>query len=195
MNSLSQILSSRVRAEIFRVLFGLTPQTPHLHELQRRTGLSLGAVRQDIGKLVKLGLVLRSRDGNRVCFAANENHPLYPDIRALVLKTSGLADVVKHALRVKGIHAAFIFGSVARGTEGPGSDLDLMVVGDIGLRKLSSALAGAAGRIGREINPHVMTREEFVKRLAGKEHFIASVIAAPKIWILGSDDELAAMGR
>ena len=195
MDTLTVLFTSRVRAEISRVLFGIKAQTMHLRDIHRQTGLSLRTVSRDIEKLVKLGIVLRNRDGNRVYFAANEKHPLYPDIRSLVLKTSGLADVVKHALRVKGINAAFVFGSVARGAEGPNSDLDLMVIGDIGLRKLSSALAGTAERIGREINPHVMTREEFTKRLVGKEHFIASVMAAPKIWIIGSDDELAAMGR
>ena len=176
-------------------MFGVTPQKLHLHELHRRTRLSLGAVRQDISKLIKLGLVLRSKDGNRVYFVANDHHPLFSDIRSLVLKTSGLADVLKAALKIKGIDLAFIFGSVARGTEGSDSDLDLMVVGDIGLRKLTEALSGVSETVKREINPHVMTGEEFSRRIKSKEHFISTVMDAPKIWIKGSDDELAGMSR
>ena len=195
MNNLSKILSSRVRAEIFRVLFGVTPQTLHLHELKRRTGLSLGAVRQDIDKLAKLDIVLRTRDGNRVYFRANKKHPLYPDIRSLVLKTSGLADILKEPLDIEGIKYAFIFGSVAQGQETAGSDLDLMVIGNIGLRKLSAALSGLGNIIGREINPHVLSPEEYLKRRKSREHFITSVISSPKIWIIGTDDELTAMGR
>lgn len=155
----------------------------------------MGAVRQDIGKLVKLGLVNSQRDGNRIIFSANREHPLYPDIPSLVLKTGGLGDVLKEALNIEGVELAFVFGSIAAGKEKPGSDLDLMVIGDIGLRRLSSALSGAGARIGREINPHAITSGEFLKRLKTREHFIASVMAAPKIWIIGGENELKAMGR
>lgn len=155
----------------------------------------MGAVRQDIGKLVKLGLVNSQRDGNRIIFSANREHPLYPDIRSLVLKTGGLGDVLKEALNIEGVELAFVFGSIAAGKEKPGSDLDLMVIGSVGLRKLSAVLYGVSGRIGREINPHAITSGEFLKRLKTREHFIASVMTSPKIWIKGTEDEFKAMGR
>ncbi|MDY0168845.1 MAG: winged helix-turn-helix domain-containing protein [Thermoguttaceae bacterium] len=91
MNALAQLVCSRVRAEIFRVLFGLHGGELHLREVQRRTGFALGTVRQDIAKLVQLGVVVRREGGNRVYYSANETHPLTPDIRQLALKTSGSA--------------------------------------------------------------------------------------------------------
>lgn len=193
MNGLSSVLSSRVRAELFRLLFGLSDVPVHMRELQRRSGMSIGTVQQDLGKLVKLDLIVQRRDGNRVCFHANKAHPLYEEIHRMVLKTSGLADVLREALAAEGVQLAFVFGSVARGEAGASSDVDLMVVGDIGLRKLTGGLAGVAEVLGREINPHVMTAEEFKKRLRDKEHFVARIMQEQKLFVTGSSDELAAM--
>jgi predicted transcriptional regulator len=90
MNTLAQLICSRIRAEIFRVLFGPGAEELHLREIQRRSGFAVGTVRQDIEKLVNLGVVMRRKDGNRVYYAANRHHPLYDEIRRMVLKTIGL---------------------------------------------------------------------------------------------------------
>ena len=177
------------------MLFSSSPNPLHLREIQRRAGLSIGAVRQDLEKLTALGVVLRRKDGNRVYYAANQSHPLFTEIRGLVLKTCGLADVLGEALKGKGVYCAFVFGSIAQGTATAESDVDLMVIGDIGLRKLAGLLAGIGNQLGREINPHVLGPTEFSKRLKTKEHFAASVMASPRIWIMGSEDDLKAMGR
>jgi len=194
MNTLAQLFCSRVRAEMFRLLFGASPNSLHLREIQRRAGLSIGTVRQDVEKLAVLGVVLRRKDGNRVYYAANERHPLFMEIRGLVLKTCGLADVLCKALKGKGVDCAFVFGSIAQGTATPESDVDLMVMGDIGLRKLAGLLAGVGNQLGREINPHILSVTEFAKRLKTKEHFVTSVMASPRIWIVGTEDDLKAMG-
>jgi DNA-binding transcriptional ArsR family regulator len=194
MNLLAQLICSRARAEILRVLFGLRSGEVHLREIQRQTGFAVGTVRQDIEKLVKAGLVTRRKDGNRVYYSANERHPLTGDIRQLVLKTVGLADALAEALADQPIRCALVFGSVAAGTAGAESDIDLLVVGDIGLRKLSELLAGVAGRVGREINPHVLTPAEFAQRAGDKEHFVSSVMQSQKIFVKGSLHELGAMG-
>ncbi len=165
MNVLAQLVCSRVREAIFRVLFGLRNGELHLREIQRQTGFALATVRQDIGKLVKLGLVTRRQDGNRVCYTANQRHPLHAEIRQIVLKTSGLADVLAAALSSDGIRCAFVFGSMAAGTPNPESDIDLMVIGNIGLRKVCALLTGVGDRLGREINPHVLSFAEFHKRM------------------------------
>jgi predicted nucleotidyltransferase len=130
-----------------------------------------------------------------VYYRAKTECPLYPEIRNLVLKTSGLSDVLKSALTDKRIRVAFVFGSIARGEEKAGSDVDLMVIGQLGLRDLSRLLSGLEEKIGREINPHVLREEEFQKRIRAKEHFVSSVIEAPKFFIIGSQRELEAMGR
>jgi predicted nucleotidyltransferase len=130
-----------------------------------------------------------------VYYRAKTENPLYPEIRNLVLKTSGLADALKSTLKDKRIRVAFVFGSVARGEEKTGSDVDLMVIGQLGLRDLSRLLSGIEEKIGREVNPHVLHEEEFRKRVRAKEHFVSSVMESPKIFIIGSRHELEAMGR
>ena len=194
MNLLEHLVCSRVRAGIFRVLFGLRSGEVHLREIQRQTGFAVGTVRQDLGKLAELGLVTRRRDGNRVYYAANEKHPLCGDIRQLTLKTVGLSDALGAALNADDIHCAFVFGSVASDTVGAESDIDLMVIGDVGLRKVSALLSGLGNRLGREINPHVLKAAEFAKRVREKEHFISSLISSPKIFVVGTQDELEIMG-
>ena len=195
MNRLAELLSSRARAEIFRLLFSGTGEELHVREIERRSGLNDSTLRQELRKLVRLDLVQSRRDSNRVYYRAKTENPLYPEIRNLVLKTSGLSDVLKSALTDKRIRVAFVFGSIARGEEKAGSDVDLMVIGQLGLRDLSRLLSGIEEKIGREVNPHVLREEEFRKRIRAKEHFVSSVMETPKIFIIGSQRELEAMGR
>jgi predicted nucleotidyltransferase len=194
MNRLAELLSSRARAEIFRLLFSGTGEELHVREIERRSGLNDSTLRQELRKLVRLDLVQSRRDSNRVYYRAKTESPLYPEIRNLVLKTSGLSDVLKPALTDKRIRVAFVFGSIPRGEEKAGSDVDLMVIGQLGLRDLSRLLSGIEEKIGREVNPHVLREEEFRKRIRAKEHFVSSVMETPKIFIIGSERELEAMG-
>ncbi|HEV8131524.1 MAG TPA: nucleotidyltransferase domain-containing protein [Acidobacteriota bacterium] len=195
MNTLAELLSSRVKAEIFRLLFGPSGVELHVREIERRSGLADATVRQELKRLSRLGVVEPRRDGNRRYYHANTEHPLYPDIRNMVLKTSGLADVLRDALTHSGIRLAFVFGSMARSNGKAGSDVDLMVIGTISLRQLGKLLSGVATKLGREVNPHVLTPEEFVKRRKARDHFITTVLSQPRLFVTGSEDELKAMGR
>lgn len=195
MNRFAELLSSRARAEIFRLLFNGTGDELHVREIERRSGLNDSTLRQELRKLVRLDLVQSRRDSNRVYYRAKTESPLYPEIRNLVLKTSGLSDVLKSVLTDKRIRVAFVFGSIAHGEEKAGSDVDLMVIGQLGLRDLSRLLSGIEEKIGREVNPHVLREEEFRKRIRAKEHFVSSVMETLKIFIIGSQHELEAMGR
>ena len=195
MNRLAELLSSRARAEIFRLLLSGTGEELHVREIERRSGLNDSTIRQELRKLVRLDLVQNRRDSNRVYYRAKTENPLYPEIRNLVIKTSGLADALKSALVDKRIRVAFVFGSIARGDETATSDVDLMVIGQLGLRDLSRLLSGIQEKIGREVNPHVLKEEELRKRIRAKEHFVSNVLESPKIFIIGSHHELEAMGR
>jgi uncharacterized protein len=195
MSLLSEILSSNIRAEIFRNLFGVSQQSLHLREIERRTGFAVGTVQQEIKKLKRLDIITQIKDGNRVYYKANTDHPLYPDIRNLVLKTNGLADLLKDVLSAETkIKIAFVFGSVARQEEKAISDVDLLVIGDIGLRKLTGLLMDVSGKLGREINPHRFTESEFISRKKEKDHFLQQVLKSHKIFIIGKEDELSTMG-
>jgi len=195
MNTLAVLLSSRVRAEIFRILFGINQSEYHLRDIQRRSGLAIGTVRQEAKKLEKLGLIIKQQDGNRTYYRANENHSLYITLHTLVLKTSGLTEILQKALSIESIKFAFVFGSIASGKENANSDIDLFILGDIGLRSVSKLLKEPGQTIGREINPHIMTIDEFVNRNREKEHFVSSIVKSPKLMIIGTDHDLEGLGK
>jgi uncharacterized protein len=193
--TLRDIVSSRSKAEILRLLFGLDRRDYHLRELSRRSGLALRTVQQELARLAKAGLVTARRDGNRVYYQANHQNPVYSDLRSIVLKTAGLVGVLQGALQIPGIELAFVFGSVASGKAHAVSDVDLMIIGTLGLRHVAQLLSGLAERVGRELNPHVMKSEEFVRRKRTADHFISSVLDSPRLFVIGSEDELAKLGE
>jgi predicted nucleotidyltransferase len=105
-------------------------------------------------------------------------------------------DILHHKLKgCREIPIAFVFGSIARQREMAESDVDLFVIGDLGLRNLVGLLSGVSDKIGREINPHVFSLKELKKRQAQGDHFISRVLDEPKIFILGNENELEKMVR
>ena len=195
MNTLKILLSSGARAEIFRLLFSGLEEELHIREIQRRSGLNDSTIRQELRKLSDLDLIQGRKDSNRIYYSANTENPLFKDIQNLVIKTSGLMDILKSSLQDDRIKVAFVFGSIAKGEVRAGSDVDVMVIGEIGLRGLSSLLSGVSEKIGREVNPYVLSIGEYRKRLQDKEHFLSGVLRSPKIFVIGSEHELSAMGR
>jgi len=195
MSTLSKILSSRTRAEIFKLLYGSAEEELHIREIERRTGLNDATIRQELLKLLKLDLVIDRKDSNRVYYSANKSNPLYPDIRSLVLKSIGLVDVLKGAIKDDRIQVAFIFGSFAEGKETAESDVDLFIIGQLGMRAVSTLLSGVSEKIGREINSHVMSSDELKNRNKAKDHFISSVMKSPKLFVLGTEDDLKTMAE
>ena len=166
-----------------------------MRDIERVAACTIGPVQVELKKLLALQLVIARRNSNRLYYKANQEHPLYPDIRSMVLKTSGLGDYLKELLSGRDdIETAFIFGSMASGEDTPASDIDLMVIGSIGLRALSAVLSDFRTRIGRELNPHVFTQEEFMKRRHDGEHFITNVISSPRMFVKGTNDDFTQMG-
>ena len=193
MSLLAEILSSKIRAEIFRLLFGINYKALYMREIERISGFAIGTIQGELKKLSNLDLVLKEIDGNRTYYRANKNHPLYDDIHNMVRKTTGLVDVLKKALDAKNIKFAFVFGSFARGEENAESDIDLMIIGNLGLRDVTRLLSDIEGEILREINPHVYSENEFMNKHKEQEHFVSQVVAGPKIFIVGSEDEFKTM--
>lgn len=194
MDILSKLLSSRVRASIFHLLFGIDSKELYMRDLVRRSGFSIGAVQTELKKLLSLELITQRKDGNRLYFHANKIHPLYSDLRNIVLKTNGLAAIIKDAL----IHSdkimyAFIFGSVARSEQTASSDIDLMVLGDLSLRQLAKMLSGLSNKLCREINPHSMSGEEFIRRKNDGDPFINRICKEAKIFIIGDENDFKSM--
>jgi predicted nucleotidyltransferase len=166
-----------------------------MREIERLTDFAIGTIQQELKKLVSMNLLKRTRDGNRVYYEANIFYPLYPELHRIVLKTTGLTDLLKKALEGnEKIRIAFIYGSIATGMEKAESDVDLMIIGDVGLRRLSTLLSVVPDQIGREINPHTLSSEEFIRKKAEGNHFLTTVLSEQKIFIIGSEDELNQMG-
>jgi predicted nucleotidyltransferase len=156
----------------------------YLRELVRLTGFAPRTVNQEIDRLVAADLLER-RDGNRRYLKANERHPLFRPLREIVLKTDGLADVLRNELGTTGIEFAFVFGSIAAATPKAGSDVDLLVVGRVGLRETTRRLAPAQDQLGREINPVVWTRSEFERRMDSDDHFLKNILRGPRLMVVG----------
>ena len=195
MDLLSQILSSKTKAGIFQFLFGIDRDELHARELARRMGMTLATVQQELKRLESLDLVQRRKDGNRVYFKANQSHPLFNELHQLTLKTSGMLPLLKSALvpAAEQIDYAFVFGSIARSEEKAHSDVDLMVIGQLGMRQVAGLVGALANPLGREINPHVQTLEEFEKRLTEGDTFILNIAISKKLFILGDGDGFISM--
>lgn len=190
--SVLTVLFPQVRAEVLRLLFSDPGRELHLRDLTRQSGLGLGTVQGELEKLSGADLVTSRRDGNRRYYRANSHHPLFPDLQQLVLKTTGLREALAEALRgMKGIEVAFVFGSLASGAGKAASDVDLFVIGDVGLRTLAPALRKVADVVGREINPVSMTAAEFRMRRP-KDPFVLDVLGMEKLFVKGDAGELEA---
>ena len=195
MNLLAELLSSRVRAEVFRVLFDGMAKEAHMRDLERRSACAIGTIQTELRKLVRLDLVTSRRDGNRLYYKAQTMHPLYPELCGVVLKTVGVIGLLQTALAdCPGIDCAFVFGSLAGNREQADSDVDLMVIGTVGLRTLSGKLTALAEQCGREINPHVFSAREFAARFRENDHFLVNVMKSEKLFVRGGDSDLAKLG-
>ena len=164
----------------------------HLRELARLTASVPGTLKKEVDALVCAGLLITRQVGNQTQFCANVAHPVFTELAALIKKTIGLADVLKQALLPLSpqIHAAFVFGSVARSADNEQSDVDVMVLGDLSFSQAVHALYDAQEAIGREINPKVMAVQEWRNQLANASPFVNEVLRQPKIFLIGTEREL-----
>lgn len=175
-------------------VFAREPERTYFQrELVDETGGSLYLVQRELKRLEGAGLVAREQRGRQVEYTANVSHPAFSGLREALIATVALGDRLRRALSgLEGVGLAFIYGSVARGEDAVDSDLDIFVVGDLGLRNVSTRLVPALRDVGREPNIVVFSENELRARVAEKEHFVSTVLAGPKVWLVGDDDELAA---
>lgn len=151
---------------------------------------------KELDRLHDAGLLLKQRIGNQVHFSANQASAVFHELAALLKKTVGLADVLVDALSAlkPKITFAFVFGSVARGTESARSDVDVIIVGDVDFQSVISALYPAQSELQREINPKIYSLEEWNDRARAGSAFISEVLSRPKIFLIGNEDALHAPG-
>jgi len=191
-----ETLLPRVRRSVLALLFSRPDESFYLREIVRATGGGKGAVERELRSLVKAGILVREKRGNLVYFRPNSDCPIYPELRELMVKTAGLADVLREALAgVKGIALAFVFGSVAKGSFDARSDVDVLIVGNASFAEISDALTAAERRLNREVTPTVYSLDEFRQKIAEEHHFLTRALFEPKIMLVGDEDDIERLGR
>lgn len=189
---LAELLTSNTRAEIMRILFDGSGDARYLREIEKLSHIKINSLQKEVKHLASIDLIKARVDGNRIYYTANKEHPLYPDLVSIVEKTVGVVAILKDRMMDSKVKCAFIFGSVAKDREGATSDVDLIVIGDLGMRTVSKLLSGVQEKLGREINPHVYSEEEFRKRIKAKDHFVTSVLKNKLKPIVGNVDKYRA---
>jgi len=169
----------------------------YLTDLAKHLGVSPSSLQRELASLVGGDLLISRKDGKRVYYKINQNCPIVEELQIIFVKTSGIADVINSSLRrFSGkIEIAFIYGSIARTEELSTSDVDLMIVGDVGLADLVPGLRRAEKALGREINPTIYSPQEFLQRRKEGDSFINTVLSDSKIFLKGNDSELEALAR
>ena len=193
--SIADALFIRTQQRVLSVLFGNTERSYYASEIIGRAQVGSGSVQRELARLEASGLIVSERIGNQKHYRADERSPVFEPLRTLVLRTSGLADVVRDALAplAPQLFAAFVFGSIAKQEDNASSDIDVLVVSDsLTFADLFGALESAARDLGREINPTVHSRLEIVSLRRKKNSFIERAMEQPKIWIYGNGDDLSA---
>lgn len=191
--SVLDALFPRIRQRLFAAMLMAADRWWYQSDLAKFLKVRPSSLQRELVALVGAGILRSRRDGNRVYFQPDPNCPILPELTGIVVKTVGLVDVLRKALRplTKNFECAFVYGSIAEGDQRSESDVDLMVVGSVSLVKLSAALRRAETQLRRPINPSVYSRAEVEKKLASGHHFLTTVFRGPKLLIVGGSDELA----
>ncbi|MBI5277376.1 MAG: nucleotidyltransferase domain-containing protein [Burkholderiales bacterium] len=193
MASTAAFLLGQTRSAVLGALFLHPESSLHVRELARLTGASPGSLHRDLRAMTELGLLVRHEVGRQVHYRANSESPIFVELSGLLRKTAGVVDVLRDALApvAEKIEFAFVYGSMARGTEHAHSDVDVMIVGDVDFGEAVLALSAANAKLRREINPTVLTRSEVDKKLKQLDSFVAAVWKAPKLWLIGDEKEVS----
>lgn len=193
---LTQLFGSGTRARVIEWLFMHPDETYYVRQLSEILELDSTNLSKELDKLYQLGILSRMKSGNQKHYSANQESPIYFDLRNIVIKTSAIAErlrVLLEPIRDR-IEIAFIYGSFASGSFSKSSDLDLLVVGDIDYHELVALVRKFSKEIGREVNISCFTSREFIGKLREKG-FIWRISQGMKIFVIGGDDELRNMGK
>lgn len=192
---MADALFSNTQQRVLAYLFGQPERSFFATELIGLAGGGSGAVQREVARLAESGLVTVKRVGTQKHYQANPKSPIYAELCGIAQKTVGLAEPLREALAplAKRIKAAFVYGSIAKRSDTAASDIDLMVVSDsLTYAELFAAMEKATVRLGRAVNPTVYSRRELAKRVKQDNAFVTRVLAQPKIWVIGAEDDIAA---
>jgi predicted nucleotidyltransferase len=193
--NLSSALFSKVQQRVLGLIFAHPDRSFYTSEIIRTVESGTGAVERELSRLQHSGLVSVERIGNQKHYRANRHSPIFEELQNLVLKTVTPSEPLKKALEpfAGQVRTAFIYGSVAKGTDTAQSDIDVMVVGDdLDYSDLYTAMQQAEDRLRRKVNPTFLTMKEWRRRSSQEGSFARKLAAGPKMFILGSERDLRA---
>jgi len=187
-----EVLFGTYHRRILALLLLHPEQSYYVREIARTANVAAGSAHRELRRLAESGLLLRESAGNQVRYRANQDCPIFPELAGIFRKTEGLADILRDALSplASGIELAFVFGSVAQGKESVTSDVDVLVIGEVPFAGLVQALAPTHERLGREVNPVIMPKKDFLKKYEAKDRFVTRIVKEPKIFLLGTANDL-----
>jgi len=196
LTSVGDLLFGQTRGRVLALLYGAPDETRFVRQIARQVETSVGTVQRELNLLADAGLIKRSTVGKQVFYQANQEHPEYPELRALLAKTTGVFQMLKTALAPLSsrIDLAFVYGSVARGEEKATSDIDLMVIGTASLDEVLDAVGPVEKQLGRPVNPTIYSREDLKARLRSGNHFLQSLKTSKKVFLIGDEDEFRKAG-
>ncbi|MGS0743368.1 nucleotidyltransferase domain-containing protein [Glaciimonas sp. GG7] len=190
-------LFTKTQQRVLAVLFGQAQRSFYANEIIGLAATGSGAVQRELARLEASALVTVRRVGNQKHYQANQEAPIFEELRGIVVKTFGVSDILRASLHSLWplIDMAFIYGSMAKGTEHAGSDVDLMVIGAVSSNaELLEALFPAQVQLGRLVNPTFYSANEFAQRVRDSGSFIARVLEQPKIFVKGSEYDITRLG-
>ena len=193
-STLAGALFTGTQQRVLALLFGQPNRSFYASELITLARAGSGAVQRELAKLSKSGLVTVKTIGSQKHYQANPGSPIFAELHSITQKTVGLAEPLRDALTplARKIRAAFVYGSVAKRQDTAASDVDVMLLSDeLSYGDVFSALEDVGVWLGRTVNPTILTQQEFSKRVKRKEAFLTRVLAQPKIWLIGREDDLA----
>lgn len=190
--SISSVLFSEYRRRVLGLLLLHPKNQYHVREIARLTHTAPGTLNRELSKLAEAEVLIREASGRQVYYHANPDLPIFEELVSILKKTSGLVEVLANALMPFSdqIKVALVFGSVGRGTENIGSDIDVLIIGEISFSQIIAAFYSVQEMIGREINPKVFKLEEWKKLVIKKDPFVQEILKNQKLFIIGKADEL-----
>jgi predicted nucleotidyltransferase len=196
--SLARALFSHVQLRVLALLVGQPERSFQVSEIIRLAGAGSGAVQRELKKLTAAGILSIVPFGTRKLYQVNRLSPIFGELHGLILKTVGLVEPLRRALQPfsSKIEVAFVYGSIARGTDTAQSDIDLMIIGhDLDYGSIFAALQKTERVLSRPINPNLMTKSEWKRKLADKSSFIVKILEQPKLFVFGTEEELEGIGQ
>jgi len=194
---LGEALFSKTQRQVLGLLFGNPGRSYYTKEIVRLAGVGMGSVQRELEKLAAVGLLSVTQIGNQKHYQANRTAPIFEELRGIVLKTFGLAGVLREALAdlASRISVAFVYGSVAKASDTASSDIDLLVISpSLGYTDLVARLAETEARLGRTVNPTLYKPADFARKLAEGNAFLGRVLDQPKIFLIGTEDDIPQPG-